>query len=210
MNNPITENLPADLPEDWGLDDTLAPDGTYVGLTEQHGYNYLMAAVNAAQRAAKQLGEALAALDAADVGALSLKGGEMGGDIKMKDHFIYLDEQEGSSIRSLTEQMGVTIEIGGPGVEFYSGGRMGNLSDPSSEKDAVNKRYVDRSCLSLQGGTMAGQIAMGNHKITGLSTPVSTSDASTKGYVDGKIKATRSDPGEGSSLTTGTLLVVYE
>lgn len=70
MNNPITENLPADLPEDWGLDETLAPDGTYVGLTEQHGYNYLMAAVNAAQRAAKQLGEALAAAKAADFGAI--------------------------------------------------------------------------------------------------------------------------------------------
>ena len=70
MNNPITENLPADLPEDWGLDDTLAPDGTYVGLTEQHGYNYLMAAVNAAQRAAKKLGEALAAAKASDFGAI--------------------------------------------------------------------------------------------------------------------------------------------
>lgn len=70
MNNPITENLPADLPEDWSLDDTLAPDGTYVGLTERHGYNYLMAAVNAAQRAAKQLGEALAAAKASDFGAI--------------------------------------------------------------------------------------------------------------------------------------------
>ena len=70
MNNPITENLPADLPEDWVLDDILAPDGTYVGLTERHGYNYLMAAVNAAQRAAKQLGEALAAAKASDFGAI--------------------------------------------------------------------------------------------------------------------------------------------
>lgn len=80
MNNPITENLPADLPEDWGLDDTLAPDGTYVGLTEQHGYNYLMAAVNAAQRAAKQLGEALAAAKASDFGAIPAteKGKENG------------------------------------------------------------------------------------------------------------------------------------
>ena len=80
MNNPITENLPADLPEDWGLDETLAPDGTYVGLTEQHGYNYLMAAVNAAQRAAKQLGEALAAAKASDFGAIPAteKGKENG------------------------------------------------------------------------------------------------------------------------------------
>lgn len=70
MNNPITEQLPADLPEDWTIDQFLAPDGPYVGLDEQHGYNYLMAAVNAAQRAAKQLGEALAAAKAADFGAI--------------------------------------------------------------------------------------------------------------------------------------------
>lgn len=70
MNNPITENLPADLPENWTIDQFLAPEGTYVGLDEQHGYNYLMAAVNAAQRAAKELGEALAAAKAADFGAI--------------------------------------------------------------------------------------------------------------------------------------------
>ena len=70
MNNPITENLPADLPEDWSLDDTLAPDGTYVGLTEQHGYNYLGKQVNATQRASKQLGEALAAAKASDFDAI--------------------------------------------------------------------------------------------------------------------------------------------
>lgn len=41
--------LPADLPTNWQPDQIVAPDGTAVGLTEQAGYNYLMAAVNAAQ-----------------------------------------------------------------------------------------------------------------------------------------------------------------
>lgn len=41
--------LPADLPTNWQPDQIVAPDGTTVGLTEQAGYNYLMAAVNAAQ-----------------------------------------------------------------------------------------------------------------------------------------------------------------
>lgn len=41
--------LPADLPTNWQPNQIVAPDGTTVGLTEQAGYNYLMAAVNAAQ-----------------------------------------------------------------------------------------------------------------------------------------------------------------
>lgn len=43
--------LPADLPEDWQPGQTVAPDGTAVGLTQQHGYNYLMQQVNDTQEA---------------------------------------------------------------------------------------------------------------------------------------------------------------
>ena len=35
------------------------------------------------------------------------------------------------------------------------------------------------------GGTMSGAIAMGTNKITGLGTPTASTDATTKGYVDG-------------------------
>ena len=55
---PIKTPLPADLPEDWNVGQTVAPDGTAVGLTEQHGYNYLMAAVNRAQRGVNAVNEA--------------------------------------------------------------------------------------------------------------------------------------------------------
>lgn len=47
--------LPADLPEDWQPNQTVAPDGTAVGLDEQHGYNYLMGQVNDAQEAINSL-----------------------------------------------------------------------------------------------------------------------------------------------------------
>lgn len=43
--------LPADLPENWQQGQTISPNGTEVGLSEQHGYNYLMRQVNAAQTA---------------------------------------------------------------------------------------------------------------------------------------------------------------
>lgn len=41
--------LPADLPENWTQGQIISPNGTEVGLTEQHGYNYLMKQVNNTQ-----------------------------------------------------------------------------------------------------------------------------------------------------------------
>jgi len=55
---PLAVPLPADLPEDWTEGQIVAPQGADAGLSEQHGYNYLMAAVNAAQRAVNTLNEA--------------------------------------------------------------------------------------------------------------------------------------------------------
>lgn len=60
--NPITVNLPADLPEDWAENQIVAPEGQSAGLTRQHGYNYLMEQVNNAQTAATQIGEAFSGL----------------------------------------------------------------------------------------------------------------------------------------------------
>lgn len=44
--------------------------------------------------------------------------------------------------------------------------------------------------LPLAGGTMTGAIAMGNSKITGLATPTASTDAATKGYIDGTFSET--------------------
>lgn len=61
-DNPITTPLPADLPTNWVYGQTIGPQGTDVGLTQQHGYNYLMQQVNAAQQAATQIGQAFSGL----------------------------------------------------------------------------------------------------------------------------------------------------
>lgn len=61
-DNPITTPLPADLPTNWVYGQTIGPQGTDAGLTQQHGYNYLMQQVNAAQQAATQIGEAFSGL----------------------------------------------------------------------------------------------------------------------------------------------------
>lgn len=46
-------NLPDDLPENWTPGQIVSPSGTDVGLTKQHGYNYLNAAVNLLKNAIK-------------------------------------------------------------------------------------------------------------------------------------------------------------
>ena len=55
---PVKQNLPADLPENWTDSQYVSPGGTEVGLTKQHGFNYLMQQVNNAQKAAKEINEA--------------------------------------------------------------------------------------------------------------------------------------------------------
>ena len=43
---PLNSNPVADLPENWTTGQTVAPTGLSVGLSAQHGYNYLMGKVN--------------------------------------------------------------------------------------------------------------------------------------------------------------------
>lgn len=51
--------LPADLPENWTQGQTISPNGTEVGLTEKHGYNYLMKQVNNTQTEVNNINTAL-------------------------------------------------------------------------------------------------------------------------------------------------------
>lgn len=51
--------LPADLPENWTLGQTISPNGTETGLTKQHGYNYLMEQVNQTERAVNEITESM-------------------------------------------------------------------------------------------------------------------------------------------------------
>lgn len=51
----ITPTLPHDLPQDWTDNQYVSPGGEEVGLTPQHGFNYLMKMVNDAQQAILEL-----------------------------------------------------------------------------------------------------------------------------------------------------------
>lgn len=84
MADDILKNipLPADLPENWTSQQTVAPTGAEVGLDEQHGYNYLMKQVNNAQKAAAALNEGKLGLhDTAD------NSNKLGGyELRLSDH----------------------------------------------------------------------------------------------------------------------------
>lgn len=72
---PISTPLPADLPENWTTGQTVAPTGAEVGLSEQHGYNYLMQQVNAAQEALNTINNAFEDLSTTeDVGDITPGG----------------------------------------------------------------------------------------------------------------------------------------
>lgn len=78
MADDILKNipLPADLPENWTSEQTVAPTGEEVGLSNQHGYNYLMKQVNNAQKAAAALNKGKLGLhDAADNGVVTSGAG---------------------------------------------------------------------------------------------------------------------------------------
>ncbi len=60
MAENLAAPLPADLPKDWVVEQIIAPTGEEVGLSHQHGYNYLMEMVNRAQRSVNQINETLA------------------------------------------------------------------------------------------------------------------------------------------------------
>ena len=55
MGKIINTPLPKDLPENWNENQYVSPSGTEVGLSQQHGYNYLMKQVNNAQKAIEEL-----------------------------------------------------------------------------------------------------------------------------------------------------------
>jgi hypothetical protein len=56
------------------------------------------------------------------------------------------------------------------------------LGDDANFATTVTNNLATK--LPLAGGTMSGAIAMGTNKITGLGTPTSSTDASTKAYAD--------------------------
>src|SRR5215469_1977307 len=80
--------------------------------------------------------------------------------------------------------------------------------NPTAPLQAATKQYVDAigtgPFLPLAGGTMAGNISMSSNRLIGLPTPLVSTDAATKGYVDtGTTQINKALSDASGSLITG-------
>jgi hypothetical protein len=76
------------------------------------------------------------------------------------------------------------------------------LADDASYSTTITTALAGK--LPLAGGTMTGAIAMGTSKITGMGTPTVSTDAATKGYVDGVTVAPSNLTGPITSVGSAT------
>lgn len=139
-DNPIPTPLPADLPTNWVYGQTVAPTGAEAGLATQYGYNYLMAAVNAAQTAINTIAAAfenLADLSGGTIPVDQLPAGVAGGVASL--------DQAGKVPASQLPAMDYLPLAGGnmQGAINMSNYRITNLNTPANAQDAATKAYVD-------------------------------------------------------------------
>ena len=130
---PVKQNLPADLPENWTDSQYVSPGGTEVGLTPQHGYNYLNRQVNAAQKAAQEIDAAFENLAPLDPETKKIPKG-------------YFPEDLGD-YQPKTESLPVSQNLGmNDTVPFYS------TSDQQSKSITIAKL---KSALGVQSPTIS-------------------------------------------------------
>lgn len=161
-DNPITTPLPADLPEQWTYGQTVGPNGTDVGLTEQHGYNYLMRQVNATQEGVNALGEAFAEVPVLEGGKVPVSQLPVG----TPNGVAGLD----SAGKVPSSQL--------PDMDYVplSGGTMtGPLvlpGDPTASLQAAPKQYVDNALNDITPSGIGAAPASHTHEATDITSGV--------------------------------------
>ena len=161
-DNPITTPLPADLPEQWTYGQTVGPNGTDVGLTEQHGYNYLMRQVNATQEGVNALGEAFAEVPVLEGGKVPVSQLPVG----TPNGVAGLD----SAGKVPSSQL--------PDMDYVplSGGTMtGPLvlpGDPTASLQAAPKQYVDNALNDITPSGIGAAPASHTHAATDITSGV--------------------------------------
>ena len=76
----------------------------------------------------------------------------------------------------------------------------------------ANKTYIDAADalkVNKSGDTMSGNLAMGGNKVTGLGTPTASTDAATRGYVDGVALTGTVPDGDRGDITVSGVGTVW-
>lgn len=82
------------------------------------------------------------------------------------------------------------VESSCGGIQQFSspgGATLYKTSQLENDADFVSKSYHDNTKLDKTGGTLTGNLSMGDNKISNLGSPVSDNDATNKKYVDDAI-----------------------
>lgn len=130
---PVKQSLPADLPENWTDSQYVSPGGTEVGLTPQHGYNYLNRQVNAVQKAAQEIDAAFEDLAPLDHETKKIPKGYFPEDLG--------DYQPKTESLSISQNLGMNDT-----VPFYS------TADQQSKSITIAKL---KSALGVQSPTIS-------------------------------------------------------
>lgn len=163
MANIVNPNLPADLPTDWTTSQYVSPNGSEVSLSQQHGYNYLMEQVNAAQTAvntlAEQAQEAVSGLESGALTATATRSGTTvaitGPEDAVTVTFLApADWAEGDSYTYNGAPITVTDLNGNPVTDGWKQGAV--LTFQISGGVAYFVGGASGSFLPLSGGTMTG------------------------------------------------------
>lgn len=163
MANIVNPNLPADLPTDWTTSQYVSPNGSEVSLSQQHGYNYLMEQVNAAQTAvntlAEQAQEAVSGLESGALTATATRSGTTvaitGPEDAVTVTFLApADWTEGDSYTYNGTPITVTDLNGNPVTDGWKQGAV--LTFQISGGVAYFVGGASGSFLPLSGGTMTG------------------------------------------------------
>ena len=108
------------------------------------------------------LGDPTANKDAANKEYVDSKVSRQGGLTQNQTDLLYLSKTGGV----VTGQLGMSDQ------------KITDLRDPTNDKDAANKKYVD-----LKPVKVTGNVDMKGHRLYGLPTPTQDSDAATKKWV---------------------------
>lgn len=154
--------LPADLPENWTQGQTISPNGTETGLTEQHGYNYLMKQVNNTQTEVNNINGALPDVaQQATVNEIKNKIGTEADADTQPTLFGRLAKLKNVLLEKLAELLtkitGIDGKIGTSGDTAGSATLFGQVKDISENMPTGIIKSVQRGVVNAAVGTTSGK-----------------------------------------------------